>query len=48
MKESEKIKEYFSRVIEIVSQMRAYDEDISDQKVVKKSKLAYFLGMTIL
>ena len=36
MKESEKIKEYFSRVVEVVNQMRTYGEDISDQKVVEK------------
>ena len=30
MKESEKIKEYFSRVVEVVNQMRTYGEDISD------------------
>ncbi|XP_078166504.1 uncharacterized protein LOC144561415 [Carex rostrata] len=36
MKNSEKIKEYFSRVIEIINQMRKYGKDISDQKVVEK------------
>nr|ABA95820.1 retrotransposon protein, putative, unclassified [Oryza sativa Japonica Group] len=36
MKESEKVKDYFSRVIEIVNQMRLYGEDINDQKVVEK------------
>jgi Reverse transcriptase (RNA-dependent DNA polymerase)/gag-polypeptide of LTR copia-type/Integrase core domain/GAG-pre-integrase domain len=36
MKESEKIKEYFSRLVEIVNQMRTYGEDLSDQKVVEK------------
>ncbi|BAF25940.2 Os10g0106900 [Oryza sativa Japonica Group] len=36
MKESEKVKDYFPRVIEIVNQMRLYGEDINDQKVVEK------------
>nr|AAL58228.1 putative gag-pol polyprotein [Oryza sativa Japonica Group]ABF96256.1 retrotransposon protein, putative, unclassified [Oryza sativa Japonica Group] len=36
MKESEKVKDYFSRVIEIVNQIRLYGEDINDQKVVEE------------
>lgn len=40
IKESEKVKEYFSRVIEIVNQMRTYGVDscwdISDHKIVEK------------
>jgi hypothetical protein len=35
MKESEKVKDYFSRVIEVVNQMRTYGKDIHDQKIVE-------------
>lgn len=36
MMESEKIKDYFSRVIQVVNQMRTYGEEITDQKIVEK------------
>ena len=36
MKESETIKDYYSRIKEIVSQMRAYGENILDKKIVEK------------
>ena len=36
MKESETIKDYYSRIKEIVSQMRAYGETILDKKIVEK------------
>ena len=36
MRESEKVKDYFSRVIEVVNQMRTYGEEINDQKIVEK------------
>ena len=36
MQENENIHIYFSKVMESVTQMRSYDEDIKDQKVVKK------------
>ncbi len=37
MKASEKVKDYFSRLIKIVNQMRLYGEDIKDQKVMDKN-----------
>ncbi|XP_038983671.1 uncharacterized protein LOC120111184 [Phoenix dactylifera] len=36
MKQSESVKDYFSRVINVVNQMKTYGEDISDQKIVEK------------
>ena len=36
MKDSENIQSYHARVMEIVNQMRTYDDDISDQHVVEK------------
>ncbi|TXG67555.1 hypothetical protein EZV62_008830 [Acer yangbiense] len=36
MKESESVKEYFSRVIGVVNHMRTLGEDVTDQKVVEK------------
>ncbi|XP_047163745.1 uncharacterized protein LOC124833332 [Vigna umbellata] len=36
MKESETIKEYYSRIKEIVSQVRAYGENIIDKKIFEK------------
>ena len=36
MKESETIKDYYSRIKEIASQMRACGEDILDKKIVEK------------
>ncbi|CAO2830911.1 unnamed protein product [Amaranthus hypochondriacus] len=36
MKKGELMKDYFSRVIEIVNQMKSYGENISDEKIVKK------------
>ena len=36
MKESETIKDYYSRIKEIVCQMRAYGETILDKKIVEK------------
>ncbi|PKU73963.1 hypothetical protein MA16_Dca022706 [Dendrobium catenatum] len=36
MKETENTKEYCSRIITMVNQMRAYGEDISEEKVVQK------------
>jgi len=36
MKESETIKDYYSRIKEIVSQMRAYGETILDKKIIEK------------
>ncbi|XP_043700170.1 uncharacterized protein LOC122650864 [Telopea speciosissima] len=36
MKDSETAKDYYSRVKEIVNQMRAYCEDITDKKVIEK------------
>ena len=36
MRKSEKVKDYFSRVIEVVNQMRTYGEEINDQKIVEK------------
>ena len=36
MRESEKVKDYFSRVIEVINQMRTYGEEINDQKIVEK------------
>ncbi|RZC09022.1 Retrovirus-related Pol polyprotein from transposon RE1 [Glycine soja] len=36
MKESETVKDYYSKVKEIVNQMRAFGEDILDKKIVEK------------
>ena len=36
MKDNELVKDYFSRIIEIVNQMKSYGEEISDEKIVKK------------
>lgn len=36
MKESERIQDDFSRIIEIVNQMRSYGDKIPDQRVVEK------------
>ncbi|XP_021758678.1 uncharacterized protein LOC110723641 [Chenopodium quinoa] len=36
MKDNELVKNYFSRVIEIVNQMKSYGEEISNEKIVKK------------
>ena len=36
MKDNELIKDYFSKIIEIVNQMKSYGEEISDEKIVKK------------
>ena len=36
MKKGELMKDYFSRVIEIVYQMKPYGKNISDEKIVKK------------
>ncbi|TXG55956.1 hypothetical protein EZV62_017269 [Acer yangbiense] len=36
MKESESAKEYCSRLIELVNQMRAYGEEVTDQRIVQK------------
>lgn len=36
MKDSEIAKDYCSRMMEIVNQMTAYGEDISDQRIVQK------------
>ena len=36
MKESETVKDYYSRVKEIVNQMRAFGETILDKKIVEK------------
>src|ERR1044072_4104398 len=36
MKESETVKDYYSKVKEIVNQMRAFGEDILDKKIVQK------------
>jgi len=36
MKESETTKDYYSRIKEIVSQMRAYGESILDKNIVEK------------
>jgi len=36
MKESETIKGYYSRIKEIINQMRAYGETILDKKIVEK------------
>ena len=35
MKKGELMKDYFSRVIEIVNQMKSYRENISAEKIVK-------------
>lgn len=40
MKKGELMKDYFSRVIEIVNQMKSYGEVISDEKIVKKILLS--------
>lgn len=42
MKEFEKIKEYFSRVIEVVNQMKTYGEEISYHKIVEKILISLF------
>lgn len=36
MKDSEKMNDYFSRVMEIVNQIRIYGDSISDEKIVQK------------
>ncbi|GAV77485.1 UBN2 domain-containing protein, partial [Cephalotus follicularis] len=36
MKDSEAVKDYVSRLMELVNQMRTYGEKISDQKLVEK------------
>ncbi|TXG67208.1 hypothetical protein EZV62_008483 [Acer yangbiense] len=36
MKESESVKEYCSRLIELVNQMRTYGEEVTDQRIVQK------------
>jgi gag-polypeptide of LTR copia-type len=37
MKDSEKVKEYFSQVMDLVNQMRSLgDKDITEQKLVEK------------
>nr|KYP45272.1 hypothetical protein KK1_033146 [Cajanus cajan] len=36
MKESETVKDYYSKIKEIVNQMRAYGENILDKKIVEK------------
>ena len=36
MKKGELMKDYFSRVIEIVNQLESYWKTISDEKIVKK------------
>lgn len=36
MKDNDLVKDYFSRIIEIVNQMKSYGEEISDEKIVKK------------
>ena len=36
MKKGELMKDYFSRVIKIVDQMKSYGENISDEKILKK------------
>ena len=36
MKESETIKDYYSRIKEIVSQLRAYGKTILEKNIVKK------------
>lgn len=36
MKKGETMKDFFSRVVEIVNQMKSCGEDISDEKIVKK------------
>lgn len=41
MKESETAQKYYSRVKEIVTQMRAYGEDIPDKKIIEKILISY-------
>ncbi|XP_059635759.1 uncharacterized protein LOC132277936 [Cornus florida] len=36
MKEMELLKDYFSRIMEVVNQMKTYGEDISNQRIVEK------------
>ncbi|XP_021755931.1 uncharacterized protein LOC110721111 [Chenopodium quinoa] len=36
IKDNDLVKDYFSRIIEIVNQMKSYGEEISDEKIVKK------------
>jgi len=36
MKEYDTIKDYYSRIKEIVSQMRAYGENMLDKKLIRK------------
>ena len=36
MHDKESLSDYFSRVVELVNQMKTYGEAISDQKVVEK------------
>jgi len=40
-KEFEIIKDYYSRIKEIVSQMRAYGENILDKKIVEKILISF-------
>ena len=36
MKDSESMKDYFSRVIDVVNHMKTYGENITDQRIVEK------------
>ncbi|XP_057779602.1 uncharacterized protein LOC130998187 [Salvia miltiorrhiza] len=36
MKDSEAAKDYFSRIMEIINQMRSYGENVSDERIIQK------------
>ncbi|KAK2993910.1 hypothetical protein RJ640_012784 [Escallonia rubra] len=40
MKEDESLKDYFSRFLELINQMKTHGEDISDQRIVEKTLIS--------